>query len=52
MTEQATTSANNSEEQKAPQTRRWVKVWDPLVRIGHWVLAGGFLIALRQCFEE
>jgi len=45
MTEQATTGANNSEMQTALQPERKVKVWDPLVRIGHRVLAGGFLTA-------
>ena len=26
-------------------TNRWIKVWDPLVRIGHWTIVAGFAVA-------
>lgn len=45
MTEQAASNENHSQPQEPVGKRVWVKVWDPLVRIGHWLLAGGFLVA-------
>lgn len=52
MTEQVASNENNSQPQETGTRVVWVKVWDPLVRIGHWVLAGGFLVAYLTAEEN
>lgn len=51
MSEQAP-DANNSEVQVVAAEPRSMKVWDPVVRIGHWLLAGGFLTAYLTAEEN